>query len=71
MDDPYGDEEDRLNSSRIFHTLLIGREDSTALQTSQENSIITEDIQEDFQIFKKELSDQSDERGNHSVIMKD
>ena len=71
MDDPYGDEEDRLNSSRIFHTLLIGREDSTALQTSQENSIITEDIQEDFQIFKKELSDQSDERGNNSAIMKD
>merc|ERR1712130_353976 len=69
VDDPYGDEEDRLNSSRIFHSLLIGREDSTALQTSQENSIITEDIEEDFQIFKKELSDQSDERGNNSAIM--
>ena len=69
MDDPYGDEEERLNSSRIFHTLLIGREDSTALQTSQENSIITEDIEEDFEIFKKELSDQSDERGNDSPIM--
>ena len=52
MDDPYGDEEDRLNSSRIFHTLLIGREDSTALQTSQEYSVISEDIQEVYEVCK-------------------
>jgi len=61
VDDPYDDDQDRVNISRIFHSVLVGSIDYHTMETSQDYSVITTDITEDYQVFKQELTNNGDE----------
>ena len=72
VDDPYDDDQDMVNISRIFHSVLVGsihsHYDYHTMETSQDYSVITTDITEDHQVFKKELENKSDENKHSSLI---
>ena len=65
VDDPYDDDQDMVNISRIFHSVLVGsihsHHDYHTMETSQDYSVITTDITEDHQVFKQELTNNVDE----------
>ena len=65
VDDPYDDDQDMVNISRIFHSVLVGsihsHHDYHTMETSQDYSVITTDITEDHQVFKKELENNGNE----------
>ena len=61
VDDPYDDNQDRVNISRIFHSVLVGSIDYHTMETSQDYSVITTEITEDYQVFKQELTNNGEE----------
>ena len=65
VDDPYDDDQDMVNISRIFHSVLVGsihsHHDYHTMETSQDYSVITTDITEDHQVFKQELTNNVEE----------
>jgi len=61
VDDPYDDDQDRVNISRIFHSVLVGSIDYHTMETSQDYSVITTDITEDYQVSNQELTNNGDE----------
>ena len=65
VDDPYDDDQDMVNISRIFHSVLVGsihsHHDYHTMETSQDYSVITTDITEDYQVFKQEITNNGDE----------
>ena len=65
VDDPYDDDQDMVNISRIFHSVLVGsihsHHDYHTMETSQDYSVITTDITEDHQVFKQEITNNGDE----------
>ena len=75
VDDPYDDDQDMVNISRIFHSVLVGsihsHHDYHTMETSQDYSVITTDITEDQQVFKQELEnnvDDTDKREETDII---
>ena len=65
VDDPYDDDQDMVNISRIFHSVLVGsihsHHDYHTMETSQDYSVIITDITEDYQVFKQEITNNGDE----------
>ena len=61
VDDPYGDDQDRVNISRIFHSVMVGSIDYHTMETSQDYSDITTEITEDYKVFKQELTNNGEE----------
>ena len=61
VDDPYDDDQDRVNISRIFHSVLVESIDYHSVETSQDYSDITAEITENYQVFKQELTHNGEE----------
>ena len=56
VDDPYcDDQEDRVDISRIFHSVLVENYDYHTMETSQDNSVITTETTENYQVSKQQL----------------
>ena len=61
VEDPFDDDQDRVNISRIFHSVLQNHNDYHTMETSRDYSVITTEITEDYQVFKQELTNNGEE----------